>query len=422
MKRSVVIIGCGNRGLDAYGAWLARYGGPVQVVGLVDPKPERIALGRRLFPRVPEGAIHRDWRQFVRLPRQADAVIIATQDREHRGPALACARRGYQILLEKPMAPTEKECREIVRASGRAGVTLAVAHVLRYAPHFLCIRRLIDEGAVGEVVTVQHAEDVAYWHQAHSFVRGNWRNEGLSSFMLLAKSCHDLDLLRYYAGRRCLRVHSFGGLLHFRKERKPPEAGRSKLCLECAHEPRCPYSALKIYLRDRLRKGERGWPMSVLAADPQEESLLQALREGPYGRCVYECDNDVVDHQVVNLEYEGGVTATFTMSAFNEGGRKTVVQGSHGLIRAEQGRPIRVLDFLSDRWREVSPEPPGPTAGRSEGHGGGDEGLMAAWTAALQTGDRRTIVSGPEESLETHLTVFAAERSRRLGRVQPVTC
>ena len=415
-KPRVVIVGCGNRGLDAYGSWIADHSEEVEVVGLVDPQPNRIALARRIFPQVKNSAVFKDWQDFLAHPAMADGVILATQDQQHREAAVACAHRGYHLLLEKPMAPTEEECREIVAEVLRTGIIFAVAHVLRYAPHFLEIHRLIREGAVGEVVTIQHAEDVAYWHMAHAFVRGNWRNQVGSSFMLLSKSCHDIDLLRYFTGRPCQRVQSFGSLLHFRREMKPKEAGKALFCHECTFEPNCPYSSNKIYLRDRAAKGYRGWPLNVLRDDPNEESISEVLREGPYGRCVYECDNDVVDHQVVNLEYEGGVTASFTMSAFNEGGRRTVVQGTHGIIRAVEGQ-IRVLDFLHDSWKEVTVELPQGTADR---HGGGDGGLLEAWLSDLRTGKRELIRSGAEESLETHLTTFAAERSRRHGGVETV--
>jgi len=414
-KPRVVIVGCGNRGLDAYGSWIAAHPEAAEVIGVVDPKPNRIGLARRLFPRVKSAAVFEDWRDFLARPVMADGVILATQDRQHREAAVACARKGYHLLLEKPMAPTAEECREIVAEVLRSGIIFAVAHVLRYAPHFIEIHRLIREGAVGEVVTIQHAEDVAYWHMAHSFVRGNWRNQTLSSFMLLSKSCHDIDLLRYFTGRRCRRVQSFGSLSHFRREMKPGEAGEALFCHECAFESRCTYSAYKIYLRDRAAKGYRGWPLNVLCDDPTEENISAALREGPYGRCVYECDNDVVDHQVVNLEYDGGVTAAFTMSAFNEGGRKTVVQGTHGIIRAVEGH-IRVLDFLHDSWKELRVELP-----QADRHGGGDGGLLEAWLSALRAGEPGFIRSGAEESLETHLTTFAAERSRRSGSVKTVT-
>jgi predicted dehydrogenase len=418
MKRvSVAVVGCGNRGLEAYGRWLAAHPRRARVAALVEPRPERMQRALRLFPDVPAARQFGDWRQLVDAPRLADGVILATQDRLHAEPAVACLRKGYHLLLEKPMAPSEEECRRIVREALSSGSLFAVAHVLRYAPHFQTIRALIDQGAIGEVVTIQHAEDVGYWHQAHSFVRGNWAREGEASFMLLAKSCHDIDLLRYYTGSRCRRVHSFGSLTHFRPENQPAEAKGARRCPECPFEPRCPFSALKIYLRDRLERGALGWPLHVLTGDLTEEGVLRALREGPYGVCVYAAGNDVVDHQVVNLEYEGGTTASFTMSAFNEGGRKSVVQGTRGLIRAEEGSGIRVLDFLADQWRQVPvPEPSGPGVL----HSGGDASLLDAWVSAVRTGDPGGILSGPEESLETHLTTFAAERSRRLGTVETV--
>jgi predicted dehydrogenase len=416
-KKSIIIVGAGNRGLDAYGRYLSQNTAEVEVVGLVDPDPERIRLGQILFPHLKQDMIFTDWRDLVSRNKLADAVIIATQDTEHAEPAIACARLGYHMLLEKPLAPTEQASRQIVRAAQEAGILFAVGHVLRYAPHFMTLHRIIREGIVGDLVTVQHFEDVAYWHQAHSFVRGHWRHSGSSSPMLLAKSCHDIDFLRFLIGKPCRRVHSFGGLQHFRKESKPAQAGKATRCVHCAYESHCPYSAVKIYLRDRWDQGFRDWPLTVLASPPTETALREAVERGPYGRCVYECDNDVVDHQVVNLEYEGGVTASFTMSAFNEGGRKTVIQGTCGIIRAVEGN-IRVLDFLTDRWREIESHNAAAEAGGN--HGGGDDGLMRAWIQALTSGSSDSILSGPEETLESHLTVFAAERSRTQNSVEKI--
>jgi predicted dehydrogenase len=379
-------------------------------VGVAEP---REYFRKRLIERhgiVAENAVT-DWRELLARPRFADAVIIAVQDALHLEPAVAFAEKGYDILLEKPMAPDPESCRRIVEAAQAQNNIFAVCHVMRYTNYTQRLKALVASGLIGEVVSIQHLEPVGYWHYAHSFVRGNWRNEAESSFMLLAKSCHDIDWLRYIMGRPCVQVSSFGSLQHFRREAKPVEASEAKRCLDCAYESQCPYSAKRFYL-ERLHRGDRGWPLDVITTDFSELGVLDALRNGPYGRCVYECDNDVVDHQVVNLLYDNGATASFTMIATSETrDRETIIFGTRGELRGN-GEKIVHYDFLSGRTEEMTTD--GPETGMA-GHGGGDYGVMKAFAAAVARRDPDLILSGPAESLETHLTVFAAERARREG-------
>jgi len=231
------------------------------------------------------------------------------------GPAVALARQGYHIVLEKPMATNARDCIAIADACEEAGVQLCVCHVLRYSPTNLKIKQLIVSGACGDIVNIQHHEPVGYYHFAHSFVRGNWRREDESAPALLAKSCHDMDLIKYWMGCDCTRVSSFGSLSHFKPANKPADAGSR--CVDCPAENSCAYSACKIYLKP-TQEGRKGWPMSVITEVVDIESVADALRKGPYGRCVYTCDNDVVDNQVVSMEFEGGRTASFSMVAFTE--------------------------------------------------------------------------------------------------------
>ena len=261
---------------------------------------------------------------------------------------------------------------------------------------------------------MQHLEPVGHWHQAHSYVRGNWRNVAGSSPMLLAKSCHDLDWIRYIMGERCTAVSSFGALTHFERASKPPEAGDAVRCLDCAYEPDCPYSAKRIYL-SRAERGETGMPLTALTLDTTPSGVRRALSAGPYGRCVYECDNDVVDHQVVNMAFEGGKTASFTMTGFTKmRPRQTGIFGTRGEMRGD-GVNVHIFDFLTEEERTVSSAELGGNS-TLEGHGGGDAGLMAAFLRAVREEDARYLLSGPEETLESHLMVFAAERSRLEGR------
>ncbi|MEZ4730697.1 MAG: Gfo/Idh/MocA family oxidoreductase [Caldilineaceae bacterium] len=407
----LIIIGAGNRG-SSFAQFALNHSELVKVVGVAEPRPfyrQRVADQHAIDP----DNVAADWRELITRPRFADAVIIATTDRDHAEPAIAFAGLGYAMLLEKPMATNPTDCRRIVEAVQRNGILFAVFHDFRYFGYTQRLKEIVDSGVIGDVVAIQHLEPVGYWHYAHSYVRGNWRNEATSSSMLLAKSCHDIDWLRYILGQRCVQVSSFGSLTHFKQSQKPAAAGDAKRCLECAYEPDCPYSAPRFY-QTRLRTGRYGWPLSVITPVFTEEAVLQALTEGPYGRCVYECDNDVVDHQVVNLLYENGATASFTMTGLSEhADRKTTIFGTRGELRGDLSKLV-LYDFLSGETTVIDTVPPDVPPG---GHWDGDVNTLKAFMMAVGTGDTSYILSGAEETLETHLTVFAAEKS--LPKVTP---
>ncbi|MFD0854603.1 Gfo/Idh/MocA family protein, partial [Actinomadura adrarensis] len=299
--------------------------------------------------------------------RLADAVIIATPDALHVEPAVAAAELGYHILLEKPMAPTAEGCALIVDAVRKAGVLFAVCHVLRYTPYTTVVKREVAAGRIGDIMSVQHLEPVGFWHHAHSYVRGNWRRADESSPMLLAKSCHDLDWLQFIVDRPIRRLSSFGGLSHFTERNRP--AGAADRCVDCSVEASCPYSARRVYL-SLYAAGRRKWPLDVIVHDVTEEDLLQALRTGPYGRCVYACDNDVVDHQVVAMEFAGGATGTFTMTGFNTGGpRRTQIFGTRGELHTD-GRTVTIHDFLSGEREVIDPRTAAGAIGDATARGG----------------------------------------------------
>lgn len=404
-KVEIVLAGAGDRG-KIYSSYALEHPDRASIVAVAEPREfhrKRIAE----LHGIPEDGIFSHWQDMARCSRLADAVIIATQDNMHTEPAVAFAEKGYAILLEKPMAPTAEECMQIVRSVRKAGVVMGVCHVLRYTAYTRKLKELLLAGAVGDVVSVQHLEPVGYWHQAHSFVRGNWRNTQESSFMLLAKSCHDMDWLRFIVDKPCRAVSSFGSLKYFREENKPSAAGSRCVC--CEIEKSCPYSALKLYM-GLLNQGKKGWPLNVVVSSPSEHSLRKALKNGPYGRCVFSCDNDVVDHQVVNMLFEHQVTATFTMTAFTRAAqRKTRIFGTSGEIQVD-GSEIRVFDFLTDEERIIATQSLEPSS--MTGHGGGDYHIMEDFVAAVAAGDQTLMSSGPEVSLESHLMAFAAEKAR----------
>ena len=409
----VIIAGAGGRG-TGYAQYVKLFPERMKVVGVAEPRDfYRNRLAEEY--NIPAEHVFLDWEAMAVVPKFADAVIIATQDNMHEAPAIAFANLGYAMLLEKPMAPTLAACENIINAVKRNGIPFAVGHVMRYTAFSRKVKELIDAGTIGEVVSIQHLEPVGFWHMAHSFVRGNWGNTEKSSFMLLAKSCHDLDWIHYMMGAECTKITSFGQLSHFKANQAP--AGAAKRCVDCptAVEENCPYSAKRIYLKGCLERNYSGWPVDVLTSDLTIEGVTKALREGPYGRCVYFCDNDVVDHQTVNMEFANGQTATFSMMAFTPmENRHTKVFGTRGQLTGN-GDKIEIYDFQKDSRSEIDVnQDDGSILG---GHGGGDFGLMHAFIEALITGDHSHILSGADETLLSHRMVFAAEQSRLEDRV-----
>jgi predicted dehydrogenase len=278
---------------------------------------------------------------------------------------------------------------------------------LRYTLFTQKLKKLIDEKLIGDLVNIQALEPVGYWHQAHSFVRGNWRNEKESSSMLLAKCCHDIDWINYIIPAPCSAIQSFGNLRHFRASEKP--VGAADRCTDCSIESSCPYSALKIYF-GVFDKGSTDWPLDVLTPNPTRKTILEALQTGPYGRCVYACDNDVVDHQTVNMEFEDGTTATLTMTAFTQAAaRKIRLFGTKGELDCD-GKTIRHFDFMTDQWNTIKIPSSDPSI--LGGHGGGDYGLMKAFITAISQNNSTPILSGPEATMLSHQMVFSAEESR----------
>lgn len=399
---TAVVLGAGSRG-EIYGSYALAYPEELKIVAVAEPKADR----RERFAKehgIPEENCFSSWKALLEKPKLADAAFVCTLDDAHLEPALLALEKGYHILLEKPMSNKEAECVAIEEAAAKAGKTLAVCHVLRYTPFYQTIKGLIDGGAIGEVVALSQIENVAYWHQAHSFVRGNWRNSGETSPMILQKSCHDMDILLWLAGKNCKKVSSFGSLRHFTPENAP--AGAPKRCLDgCPHAQDCLYYAPKLYLT-----GKTDWPVDVLTTDLTPEGITKALREGPYGRCVYHCDNDVVDRQVVNLELEDGVVCAFVMSAFTANStRQLKILGTKGHIQADMSkREIWLWPFGGSAYQV-------PMEETTSGHGGGDYGLMRDFLHVLREGGESR--SSARQSLQSHLICFAAEKSRLEGRI-----
>lgn len=407
---TVLICGAGSRGRTVYGRYCQRRPDLGRVVAVAEPDPERRQAIADEHGIAPENQFS-NWRQASQQPRLADIAVVATGDRAHVEPAVAFLDLGYHLLLEKPMAPDAAGCRAIVEAAARARGYAAVCHVLRYSAYFRALKRMVDNGAVGQPVNIRHLEPVNFWHFAHSFVRGNWRRSDQSSPFILAKCCHDMDLLLYLSGRKPLGLHSYGNLFHFRPEQAPE--GHSARCSGCSVEPSCPYSAVRFY-GDYLRQQKFGWPLDVVTDDPTPEGLRQALETGPYGRCVYHCDNDVPDHQVVTLSFEGGLSASLVATAFTDHrDRETEILGTRGSLTGD-GETIVHMDFLTRSVTRHRIEAEGA-------HMGGDDAMLGEFFTAVAQGRPDLISTSPKVSLDSHLMAFLAEESRLSGRVLPYT-
>lgn len=338
---TAITLGAGNRG-SVYGNYALEYPHHLTIAGVAEP----VAVRNQRYARqhnIAEKNRFETWEDVFRRPKFADVIIISTPDWLHYGPCMEALKMGYDILLEKPISPSEQECRDILALAKKTGRIVAVCHVLRYAPYFIKLRELVQSGAVGEVISFQHFEPIEHVHMAHSYVRGNWHNSKQTTPVILAKSCHDMDILRWIINKPTKSVSAFGSLKWFKKENAP--AGSTDRCINgCSAEGSCPYSALKIYHRNH----ERLYAFD-LPEDPEKknETILDYLRTTDYGRCVYRMENDQPDHYVTNILFDDDITASFSMEAFTSyAGRHTRVMGSMGDITGDMTR-FTLTDFCT---------------------------------------------------------------------------
>lgn len=450
---SLLLFGAGNRGAESYGNYALQHPDEARFVAVAEPDPVRRAKFAKAH-QIPPERCFKGWREALAAGKIADAVVNATQDELHHASALAALDAGYDMLLEKPIAPTLLETLDIIQTAEANGRTLLICHVLRYTPFFGAVNEIFKSGKLGQIVHIAHSENVSYFHMAHSYVRGNWRNTELAAPMILAKCCHDLDLIYWWLGEKVNVLSSSGNLRHYRPENAP--AGAPERCTDgCPAAESCPFYASRIYLDNvpikiavskahtsllravgkltlehpqlaeslgklipslRTLTEYSGWPRNTITDQPESDAaVLEALRTGPYGRCVYHCDNDVVDHQVVNMTFASGVTATLTMHGHShEEGRTLRVDGSKATLLGKftySQAWLEVHDHLSgavERFRFPS------EVDQTAGHGGGDAGLMRHFIQVL-CGETPPLTTA-RDSLESHLMAFAAEEARLLDK------
>ncbi len=401
-----VLIGAGQRGM-IYARYVFKKGH--RIAAVVETDPGRREIARQVFG-IPENHCFSDMADLLALPRLGEAAILATMDRDHYSQAMAAMDQGYHLLLEKPISPVPEEAIAIEEKARQLDRKVVVCHVLRYSPFFREIKRQIDSGVLGRIITVQHNENIGNFHIAHSFVRGNWRRSDTASPLIMQKSCHDMDLLVWLTGSRCRQVASFGDLTYFRPENAP--AGASERCVDCPHRETCRFSAYRCYLPVM-----GSWPATVLCENQTEEGLREAIRTGPYGRCVFHCDNNVCDHQVTVLEFENGVTATFNLSGFTNRMTRTLkIMGEDGELRAnEYENTIEVTRFTGNAVERSESFVIHPDL-TNTGHGGGDGGIVEDFLALLE-GRQTEAASDIRYSVESHMMACAAEEARLTGTV-----
>ena len=410
-KLSVIIMGAGSRG-GAYAYNMNSMPDKYEIVGVADPNP----LKREKFKvnyNIPEENCFSDWRDILKRPKFADIAVIATMDAEHYEPAMQAIELGYHLLLEKPIAPTEKECIDIANAANRKGVSVIVCHVLRYTPFYKKIKSIIDSGMIGRVMCVDQVEGVGDLHFSHSFIRGNWHSSKETTPMVLAKTCHDLDIIQWLVGKPCKKVSSFGDLTYFKAENAPE--GAPVRCSDgtCPEKDTCPYSCHAVYIENKHKFWAKGAFRSIMATHPDysDEDIMEDLKRTDYGLCVFHANNDMPDHQTVNMEFEGGATATLNLNAFNAGGRYTRIYGTKGELYAfASDNSIHVHTFSDNKDHSISVQETEESI--TGGHGGGDYGIVFDMYDYLNGTYMGCSVSRISTSVANHLIGFAAEEAR----------
>lgn len=396
MPLRAVILGAGYRG-RAYADFALAHPEDLSIVGVADPTQAES---------IPAPAYWADWRECLKNRPAADLVLVTLPDALHHDAAITAFEAGYHVLLEKPISPTEPECREVIAAALKAKKLLMVGHVLRYTAYYAHIKALIDSGELGEVVSITHQESVGFRKMAHSFVRGTWSKAEETSSIILQKCSHDFDLFAWWLeGRLCRKVSSFGSIHHFRPACTPP--GAAARCVDChpSVEKSCVWSAKKMYLEtDELK---------YLFPDSSDEAMKTLIEETDYGCCVYRADNDVPDHQTVMMEFDGGVTVSHVMTGFTAHSVRTTA------IALTRGEILGDGNFLKATRFDGQPVETGIPQTLSESnpsrHAGGDFNLMAEVVRLVRNNDESEIRRTTEASLMSHLISFAAEESRQKG-------
>ena len=411
--KSIVIAGFGSRGQMF--AKIIRNLNDAKLVAIAEPE-ERSRLRAHNEFNVPQEKCYKDADELFSQGKIADAAFICSQDAQHKDMAIKALKLGYDILLEKPAAASIEDCIEIRDTANALGRKVMLTHVMRYSPFYRYIKKLIVDGKLGEIVNIEQTENVAYWHFAHSYVRGPWGNMAKSTPTIIAKCCHDLDLIVWLMNKRCTSVSSVGSLYWFKSQNAPE--GSTEYCCDCPKrvKDKCMYNAYKVYT-ETVEKAVVG---GTARLQGKEICELFDKKIDPLGKCVYHSDNDAIDNQIVNMVFEDGALANLNMIAFTRDCyRKTHVHGTLGDVYGNSedgllhvniyGEGEHVVDVNND----TSLNTDGITLGG--GHGGGDYYLYKDFMDYItneSTSQMRTTI---DQSIESHVIGFKAEESRLNG-------
>jgi len=398
-KVTFAIMGLGNRG-TAYAKTLAMFPEKAEVKAIADNRKICVEAVNEIV-KLPDNALFDGADSILSVPKLADIMIIATQDAQHKDHAIRAMEAGYDLLLEKPISNRFEDIQEIVSTANRLDRKVIICHVLRYTPFYQTVKKLLDEGAVGRILSVDAAEHVSCHHMAHAYVRGKWRKKEDSSPILLAKCCHDMDIILWLTGKNCIRLNSFGGLDYFNAANCPE--GATERCEDGCPVKDCPYHAVEFYI-PRVP----GWPCKNIIPNPTKESMMEILRTTQYGKCVFKQDNDVVDHQTVNMLLADGITVTFNMNAFHTRATRTIrIGGTKGELWGDMNEKSLYVQPHGGEARKVD------VLQSTGGHGGGDYGLIRDVIRYFLGEEFDTsYITTINRSAESHFLAFAAEESR----------
>lgn len=397
-RKKLVVFGLGQRG-NIYATFAKKYPEKFELVAIIENDEKRREYAETEYP---NAKLFNNYRDFLAQKIQADIVAVCTQDESHKEHAVAMMQAGYDLLLEKPIANTKEDCDAIYNASVKYGRKVIVCHVLRYTPFYSTVKRIIDSGKIGEVITINASENVGYYHQAHSFVRGPWRNKEQSSPMILAKCCHDTDIIRYMMDEKCLSVCSYGNLFYFNRQHAPKDS--AEYCSDCPLDD-CIYKAQTIYTSE---KGDF-FANYFTTKEHTKENIINDLKGTQYDRCVYKSDNDVVDHQVTIMQFAHGKTACHTMTAFSKDiYRDLKVHGTKAELVGNVEENRLEVRYFGGKTEEIKIDVSAANVG---GHMGGDYFMMESLYKALN-GKKAEGITYLDVSMDSHLMCFAAEESR----------
>lgn len=414
-KFSVAILGAGNRGC-AYGEIMQneKNAGHYKINAVCDINSEQLKRAKKIFD-LPDEALFSDEESFFAVKR-ADLMVIATYDKYHVRQCIRALEMGYDVLLEKPVSDSREEIEKLLEVQKRTGRTVAVCHELRYGPAYEKIYELIQKGTVGDIFAIDAMERVIYWHFAQAYVRIQSKYNDVAHPVILGKCSHDLDLLYHFAGAECESVSSVGGLTCFRPENAPE--GSKEKCIDCPEKEVCPYSAKKIYIDRWEEKGcpEFIWPFNKVSVKipNTKDDLYEGIKNTHFGKCAFRCGVEknphVVDHQLIQMQFKNGITATLKMLMAGGSGRRINIFGTRGeILMDERSSTIEVMRYGEEK--EVIGF--NTIIERGHAHGGGDERIVEGLYHVLrkECGNRTSL----RESAECHLMGIAAEESRLAG-------